>query len=236
MTISTKLIQFMVAKEDGDQAYYEKTEEHWDWPGGASGPTAGCGYDCGYVTPAELRTDWTGIVDDETIKQMLRGQGIVGTRAHMFVIGNRTDITITWAQAMAEVTQREVPKWEMRTRMALPNFDLLSPDCQGALVSLSYNRGTAGYASPLPRFKEMVAIRQLMVAGRWPMIPPQIASMIRLWPNEKGLRDRRVQEAQLFAEGLGECQALQSTGSTSALAQSSSSPPASATVPSNSTT
>lgn len=206
--ISGKTLNFLVAQEDGDQQYYDRTENHWDWPGGASGPTAGVGYDCGYVTGAECKADWAGIVDDATLAQLLRGVGRTGNMAHIFVLHSRTDITITWAQALQEFTEREVPKWEERCRKVLPNWDLLGPDCAGALLSVAYNRGEEGFNSTLPRFREMRQIRELMVKGQWALIPAEIAAMARLWPNVADLRRRRVLEAQLFAGDIWECKPL----------------------------
>lgn len=208
MIYPQEAISFLVAQEDGDQSYYDRTEEHWDWPGGASGPTAGVGYDCGYVTQQECTNDWKGIVDDETLANMLRGVGLTSTRAHIFVNNNRKAITVTWAQALAEFTQREIPKWDARCRLSLPNWDLLSGLCAGALLSLSYNRGTEGYHSGLPRFREMAEIHRLMVKGQWPLITVQIAQMARLWPNVADLRRRRALEAQMFASGVPGCKPL----------------------------
>lgn len=204
--ISAKAISLMINYEDGSEAYYEKTEEHWDWPGSSSGPTVGVGYDCGYVSPEECKQDW-GFLGEDRLAQLLRGIGKTGTQAHIFVINNRTDVTISWAEALREFTQSELPKWTARTRACLPNFDMLSPDSAGAMVSMTYNRGTEGYASPLPRFREMREIRNFMVSKQWNMIPPAIVASSRLWPNVRQLRERRRAEADLFIEGLGGCQA-----------------------------
>lgn len=199
---SPKGVSFIIGQEDGDQQYYQRTEEHWDWPGGSSGPTIGVGYDCGYVTREECTTDWTGIVDDDTLANILRGVGITGDKAHIFVNNNRHDVTVTWAQAVNEFTNRELPKWENRCRLVLPNFDLLSGDCCAAITSLSYNRGTGGYRSTLPRYKEMNEIYDYMKSGKFAYIPTAIASMQRLWPTSFDLRRRRQLEAGLFIEGM----------------------------------
>lgn len=206
--ISPKSESFLVAQEDGSQAYYDRTEHNWDWPGGVSGPTAGVGYDCGYVTVAECTQDWLGIVDDHTLHGLIKGVGLRARTAHDFVQRNRTAITITWAQALAEFKERELPKWEKRMRMVLPNWDLLSPDCAGALLSLGYNRGTEGFESSLPRFREMRQIHSFMVAGQWALIPGAIVSMARLWPNVNDLRRRRKLEADMFAGGVADCKPL----------------------------
>ena len=203
--ISDKAEQFIVAQEDGSESYYDRTEAHFDWPGGASGPTVAVGYDLGYCTVKECMEDWGNIIPGSAIQVLLGGVGLTGDQAHMWVQEHRTDVTITWAEALQEFHERELPKWETRVKLVLPNYDLLSPDCKGAIVSLSYNRGTGGYNSNLPRNTEMVQIKAAMVAQKYELIPGLIKSMIRLWPNVTDLRQRRILEANLFAGGLSEC-------------------------------
>lgn len=200
--ISPKAVSFIIAQEDGSESYYDRTEEHFDWPGGASGPTVAIGYDLGYVTVNECIQDWTGIVDAVTINEMILGVGLTGERAHIFVEQNHDAVTITWHEAIQEFTEREIPKWEHRMAAALPNWDLLNSTCRGALLSLGYNRGTGGFNSSLPRYSEMSNIRIAMLNQRFELIPGEIKSMVRIWPNVPSLQRRRILEAQLFAEGL----------------------------------
>jgi len=202
LPIPDEALTFVEDEEDGSPAYYVAHYQHWDWPGGASGPTVGVGYDFGQVTHAEAVADWTGIVDDATLAHLLTAIGLQGERAEAYVQAHRNEVTITWEEGTAEFKEREVPKWILRCRAALPNFDLLPGLCQGALFSLSYNRGTGGYQDPGPRNAEMRAIRADMIAKNYAAIPAQIESMARLWPNVKDLRDRRAHEAALFRKGL----------------------------------
>ena len=196
-------LTFVENEEDGSPAYYVKTEIHWSWPGGISGATAAVGYDFGQVTRAEAIADWTGIVDDATLQKMLQAVGLQGARAQAFVQAHRNEITITWDQAITEFKEREVPKWLVRCRAALPNFDLLHGDCQGALFSLTYNRGPGGYSDNIhPRNREMYAIKQAMIAKNFKAIPALILAQQYLWPTVKDLRDRRAHEAALFEKGL----------------------------------
>lgn len=58
MNISQAAFDLIVNEETGGQAYYNRTEIHPDWPGGASGVTIGIGYDCGYSDPSTIRADW----------------------------------------------------------------------------------------------------------------------------------------------------------------------------------
>ena len=102
-----------------------------------------------------------------------------------------------------EFKDREVPKWLARCRAVLPNFDELPPECQGALFSLTYNRGTGGYQDPGQRYAEMRAIRLDMTDKKFTKIPGEIMAMRRLWPRGGDLWNRRNHEAALFQKGLG---------------------------------
>ena len=203
-TIPQDAIDLLVTEEDSSQAYYERHYTHFDWPLGASGPTIAIGYDCGYVTEAEARADWAGIVDQATIEAIVRAVGFRGTGAAAWVREHGASVTITWDQAMTEFRTREIPKWLARCRAALPGFDLMPPECKGAILSLSYNRGTGGYGDPSPRDAEMRAIRQFIIAKDYAKIPAEFLSMRRLWPPVgSDLWNRRGHEAALFQRGLG---------------------------------
>jgi GH24 family phage-related lysozyme (muramidase) len=201
MRSSQAAFDLIVAEEESDEAYYNRHYQHFEWPQGASGPTVGIGYDCGYVAPGELRADWAGIVDDATIAAMVRACGLKGDAAHAFVRAHGASVTITWDQAIAEFRDREMPKWEGRVAHALPNTDVLTGDSFGALVSLSYNRGTS-FSLPGARYAEMRAIYHHMEVGDLHAIPNEFLSMRRLWPAGGDLWRRRGHEAALFAKGL----------------------------------
>jgi hypothetical protein len=195
-------LTFIENEEDGSQAYYVRHYEHFDWPGGASGPTIGVGYDLGYVTVKEAIADWKGIVSDDTLNTILRAVGLRGDAAEVFVRAHGGSITVTWDQGVAEFKQREVPKWMARCRAALPGFDDLPPLCQGAILSLTYNRGSGGYDDPSPRDVEMRAIKRDIADKKLDNIPLQLMSMRRLWPKGGDLWNRRTHEAALFQKGL----------------------------------
>lgn len=201
MRSSQAAFDMIVAEEDSDANYYARHYTHFDWPQGASGPTIGIGYDCGYVSADEARADWSGIVTDDQVAAIVRACGIKGEAAALFVRQHGASVTISWDQAIAEFKAREMPKWEARVCAALPNTDALPPDCFGALVSLSYNRGCS-FDLPGPRFAEMRAIKAHMAAKDFGRIPAEILSMRRLWPQGGDLWRRRGHEATLFLRGL----------------------------------
>jgi len=200
--IPDQAITFIVNEEDGSPVYYAKHYENFDWPGGASGPTIGVGYDLGYVTIKEAIADWTGIVPDDVVTAICRGVGLRGEAAELFVRAHAKTVTVTFDQGLTQFKQREVPKWLARCRAALPGFDKLPPLCQGVMLSLTYNRGSGGYDDPSPRDAEMRAIKAEIASEKFDAIPIQILSMRRLWPRGGDLWNRRTHEAALFQKGL----------------------------------
>lgn len=200
-TISQAAFDLIVTEEDSGQAYYMRHYQHFEWPAGASGPTIGIGYDCGYVTADEARADWNGIVSPDMVVAIVRACGIRGGDAQGFVRAHGASVTIPWNLALREFREREVPKWVARVVAHLPNTDKLSQDSLGALVSLAYNRGPS-FDAPGPRYGEMRAIKAHMATLNFAKIPDEFLSMRRLWPRGGDLWNRRGHEAALFTKGL----------------------------------
>lgn len=199
LIVSQAGTDLVVAEETGGRAYYEKRCLNFEWPGGSSGPTVAGGYDCGYVTQAECRADWDGILEPAQIEVLVEAVGRKGTAARDWVAANKRRVTVTWEQALSQYTTREQPKWLARLDAALPNCFELAPDCIGALHSLTFNRGCS-FDLDGDRFREMRAIKAAMRDRRFEDIPAQLRSMARLWTG--GLRERRLHEAALFEKGL----------------------------------
>jgi len=201
LTISDAAIDLIVFAEVTSGAYYVRHYQRPTWPGESSGVTIGIGYDCGYVTETELRRDWAGLLPPGAINALVHSAvGIHGDAAEARARGLQ-GIGVPWSAAMAEFRGNELPKWIARTSAALPNTGRLHPDCLGALVSLTYNRG-ASYDLRGARYAEMRAIKQHMTGGKFERIPAELRAMVRLWPRTKGLRLRREAEAKLFEQGL----------------------------------
>jgi len=178
-----------------------KTEQHFSWPGGASGPTVGVGYDCGYETATSICADWSPYIDAARVNVLVSAAGIAGAAARQFVASHRGDITISWAESLAQFQGHELSKWEAIVLAHLPNAEQLSGDSFGALVSLAYNRGPS-FDSPGSRYTEMRNIHDHMAAKEFDKIPSEFLSMRRLWPKGGDLWNRRTHEALLFRDGL----------------------------------
>lgn len=195
----------IINEETGGEAYYLKTEQHPDYPGGASGVTVGEGYDCGYSTAAEIGADWGTVLPATMVQALQSVAGIHGTPARSHAAELCGVVTISWAAAMSVFTNRDVPKWTAIVQHALPNTDLLPPDCLGVIVSVAFNRG-ASFDLAGDRYKEMRAIKADMASKNFADISAQIRSMKRLWPlgtpDHTDLVNRREHEAALFAKAL----------------------------------
>ena len=199
---SQAAIDLIVAEEVSSQATYQKLYQHPTWPGGASGVTIGIGFDCGYSSATDIWTAWGDLLPTPMVDALAACAGITGSPAHSHASMLRGVVTVPWDAAMAVFLKRDMPKWEAIVQKALPNTDKLAPDSFGALVSLAYNRGAAGFNQGGDRDREMHTIRQMMALRMFEQIPDEFRSMKRLWPNVLGLRLRRDHEAALFERGL----------------------------------
>jgi GH24 family phage-related lysozyme (muramidase) len=106
---------------------------------------------------------------------------------------------IPWDAALAVVQDVTIPTWYLRTLRIYPQVDELPGDCAAALVSLVFNRGPNLTGD---RRREMAEIQRLLRVGELGGVPDQLRAMKRLWPDTKGLRRRRDEEAELFEAGL----------------------------------
>ena len=206
MLISQKAFDLIVREETGGEDYYNRTECHPTYPGGASGVTIGIGYDCGYALSSEIVADWSDKLAPLEIKALSAMSGIHGPPASSHAHELRGLVMVPWNVALDVFRTRDVPKWEKLVAGALANCDQLSGDSFGALVSLAFNRG-ASFNSLGDRYREMRDIAWLMRSRQFVDIPDQIRAMKRIWPLPRDsvhidLRNRRDHEAALFEEGL----------------------------------
>ena len=202
-TSSQKAIDLIVQEETGGESYYNATERHPDWPGGASGVTIGGSYDLGYETKAQIAADWGDKLSADMVAACQSVAGITGSPAHSHAQAIRSLVDVPWNVALSVFIGRDVPKWEKIVQNDLPNTDKLSGDSFGAIVSLAFNRGPS-FNGVGDHYREMREIKALMASENFAAIPGQFLSMRRLWPEGGDLWKRREHEAILFAGGLPE--------------------------------
>lgn len=202
--IPLQCIDFIVAAETGGEAYYNRFACHPVWPGGISGITIGVGYDLGEQDAAGFQKDWGTALPAATIQALAPAVGVKGGSDAVdgqlqALVKQLSGIVIPWEVANQVFANDTLPLFETRTLAAFPGLGTLNGLCQGAMVSLVYNRGTSLAG---PSRTEMQVIHDLIQAGNPAGVPDQFRAMKRLWPNAPGLQQRRDGEADMFQQGL----------------------------------
>lgn len=195
MNLSPRGIAKIIDWETGGESYYDRNPE---WPGEASGITIGVGWDLGHTSVAETTRAWRGKIDDATLALLVSVSGHRGEAAQTRLPHVR-HLMIPWAAALAVFQEVTIPTWYIRTLRIYPQVDEMPGDCAAALVSLVFNRGPNLTGE---RRREMAEIQRLLRVGELGGVPDQLRAMKRLWPDTKGLRRRRDEEAELFEAGL----------------------------------
>lgn len=193
--LSTKGIQAIINWETSGEEYYKKNPI---WPGGESGVTIGVGWDLGHTPVSETSRAWAPHLDAATLALLVSVSGRKGEAAKE-VLKHVRHLVISWTSALSVFENVTLPTWYMRTLRIYPQVVDLPGDCAAALVSLCFNRGTSLSGE---RRREMCNIQALLRTGNLKEIPKQLREMKRLWPTVEGLRNRRIQEADLFEGGL----------------------------------
>lgn len=199
--ISQAAFDLIVESEVSSREVYEHRYRHPEWPGEASGVTIGIGYDVGQSSRAQFVADWGGKIPDAMVKALAKTCGVTGVAARALAQKLHSIVDIPWDVAIDVFSNHDVPRYLAMLRHGCPGVDALAPDCEGVLLSIVFNRG-ASFSNAGPRYAEMRDIRSCVKSGNLERIPGLIRSMKRLWPNSRGLRDRRDAEAALFERGL----------------------------------
>src|SRR5262245_5812527 len=149
--VSPVAYDLIVRHETGGRAYYERVYKGRPvWPGAQSGITIGFGYDLGYYSSDNFKSDWS-VLDPTIIGRLLPTIGLHGGKTPDVQLKQLAqdlrDISILWDTAQTVFRTTTLPVYATRTWTSLPNCDQLPDDCFGALVSLTFNRGNS-YSIP----------------------------------------------------------------------------------------
>ena len=199
---SRATFDLIVSAEVTSRAWYSRHLSGATWPSEQSGVTIGCGYDVGQTTRQQFLADWSGEIPDAMLKALAKCCGVTGPAAERLARKLRGIVDIPWDVALEVFSSYDIPRYLAICRRLLPGFDELSPDCKGVILSIAFNRDAGGFNKPGPRWSEMRQIKAAIGSGELAKIPGLIRSMKRLWPDSKGLRIRRDDEAALFEHGL----------------------------------
>lgn len=201
LTVSKRSLDMIVGFEVSSPALYEKKYRKPVWPGGASGVTIGIGYDLGYYSAQKITNDWEHLVDKKMLQAMCSVSGRKGQSGRSALEGVKDKIDIPYAIAAKVFIQESMPQFAAQVLAIYPGVEKLPPDAQGALLSLVYNRGS-DVNPKSDRRREMARIAALVAKGDLSGIAAQIRAMKRLWPDVRGLRDRRDKEAGLVENAM----------------------------------
>ncbi len=188
---------------------FEGIDQPWLRPPGMSGVTIGYGFDLGYQTREEFRDAWGKHVSVADFSLLIGALGKKGALAEAYSNTLRRVKPITKAQAREVFDRCTLPKWTKLAAQTFPGLEVLTPNQQGVLVSLVFNRGTDLTGD---RRLEMKAIHDILRSGagldeKVRKITEQFLLMQRVWPSKNpssghpGLRRRRRAEAALFEKG-----------------------------------
>jgi len=208
LPVSQKGIDLITYYEVGGKSYYEKRLSRPTvpaWRTTSSGVTVGFGFDVGWNSKAQIKTACEGILSSSEIKALQSVAGLKGKRAYYALYKVKNRVHVSWKEAEAIFQRDSLPRYSRLTEKAFElDEDTLHPHCNGALVSLVFNRGSKiDYGN---RRKEMAWIRHNIKIGKAERVPGNIRSMKRLWSYRKlkGLHLRRDAEARLFQQGLNQ--------------------------------
>lgn len=201
LPVGQRAIDLIIAEEIGSPELYTARYQNPVWPGGASGVTIGIGYDLGQHSADQIRADWSPHLSPDDVESLVLAAEVRGDDANVAMIHVR-QVVVPIAAAMSVFNDATLPKYAQGTEDALSNCDALAADAFGALVSIGYNRGNAGWDMDDDRHEEMADISDAMDARQFAKIPALILAMRRLWPVNSALWNRRAHEATLFAEAM----------------------------------
>lgn len=193
-------VSFIAREEAGGRDFYESQTAFPHWPGEFSGITIGVGYDLRF-TADTFEQDWADKMGAREMSALRHHLGVPGSAA---AAADLSWIRVPWWTAWQVFVGHTLPLQIETTANTYDTLDGLPGLCRSVLVSLVFNRGPSVSDAPgSDRRVEMRRIRDLLAAGRTAEVADQILAMRRLWPNSRGLRERREREAALWREGLG---------------------------------
>lgn len=194
--IPERAVDLIIAFEVGSPETYQAKYRAPIYPGGASGPTVGVGYDLGHAMSTVVMRDWE---KSPHAARMATASGVFGPELSPEWVKRNADIAIEWGLARQVFDQTNLlAHCRIAERSFGDGLDRLEPNCKGAVVSVVFNRG--GSMKGESR-REMRVIRDTcLTTGDESCVADQIRSMARINKGtsiERGITRRRNKEAEL---------------------------------------
>ena len=196
---------FIARAEVTSASEYRRVHQRPTWPSATSGVTIGIGYDLQFVTPDELRADWSDCLPADVLSRLSACTRKVGAQP---LIDQLNDVTVPLFHAVTVFARRSLPKYWKLASGIYPQIaaDGFPPAMRTALVSLVYNRGDrlSDRNPVLQERREMRSIQQRLAAGDVNGVADDLVAMTRLWEGQGlgGLIQRRRDEAALWRSGF----------------------------------
>lgn len=160
-----------------------------------SGVTIGIGYDCGQYSAQKIQADWGGVLPKPMVDALVLTAGKKKQDAVAMLPSVKfVDVPIEAAlQVFYNVSVYEFAKLTLKIYPDLPK---LHPVEVAVMISLVYNRGN-DISSLKSSRKEMRELVGAIKRDNDKEMADLLIAMCRLWPGVKGLRNRRMSEAEL---------------------------------------
>ncbi len=181
---------------------FEGIDQPGKWPGGGSGITLGVGYDLGYKTLNQFRSDWGPWLSDAQLTKLAKALGKTGAPAKAIAY-SFSDIRVTRSQGEEVFNRGSVPVIKADTLKAFSGIKRLPPDVQGALCCLVFNRGSdmrGDRRTEMREIRDAIDNTSLTMKERLRSIEASLRAMKRIWEGTDvgaGLIRRRFAEADL---------------------------------------
>ena len=201
LKITTYGLDLIVHFEVGGASYYKKAYQRPVWPEGASGVTVGIGYDLGYNTKAQIRSDWCGRIPRKMVEALESCAGIKGSKARYYQQKIRWQVVIPLEAAMDVFINRSVTRFSAITKSTSNTIEKAHPYIQDMMLSQTFNRGSSieGYSR-----RHVLWQSRSCAKGQYYALPEYCRDSKVVWANKpsirKGIWRRRDTEA---AHGFG---------------------------------
>lgn len=186
IVISNRALDLTITEEITSPAFYNLKLISPVWPGGASGITAGIGYDFGHNTAPQISADWKYKLSEDTIRVLVRVAGLKGEAAKKALTSQVKAVKIPLDAAMEVFIAKTMPRYAALTVRAFPGVTELLPDAAGVIIDIVYNRGPRLNDSGSKEIKEgtrseMRCIAEAVKIKDYEAIATACDHMARLW-------------------------------------------------------
>jgi hypothetical protein len=206
--------------EVSSKAAYERKWSGIYYPAGPitpSGPTGGLGYDFGHNTGSDIRRDWRM---HDAVERLVTASGVIGISAKQR-IREWAGITVPYPMALSVFGEASLPSYTAGARRLYgrERWEALPSTSKCGLVSNGYNRGfgTAGPRRAEIRERAQVCMPLANIDAQTECLATSLEAERRLWPDNRGLRDRRTDEARVVRNRRPAAPAAPAPPSTDAL-------------------